>query len=146
MGQFDGNVFKSFIDTLKLGVPSGTLPSNDPALGTAISAVTAAAEHNVINPSPGSTSPVSANSGLSNNQIGNANQVQLFDSTAAATINAFLKANPNADIILDHGNVIIYDGHTELDQSQALTVQIWESSPTGPAIALVGHADHGPTV
>lgn len=139
--------FNNFVNNLKTSVPVGLVQSNDQPLITVVSHVEALA--------PATQGPTTAAVGslligspdpqsISATYHADAGDIPLFNMAAAATINAFIKANPSAEIISEQGAIIIYDGLTSLDQSAALTVQVWEASTKGPIIALVGHADHGP--
>ena len=47
---------------------------------------------------------------------------------------------PDAQVVFDHGNGVVYDGWKDFD-ARPVTVQVWEFD-TGATIAIVGHADH----
>ena len=64
----------------------------------------------------------------------------LFDSSAQEALVRFLNHNANAQVIFDHGSIIVYDGVKDF-ASSPVTVQVWEFD-TGERFALVGHADH----
>lgn len=64
----------------------------------------------------------------------------LFNAAAQEILTNFLKQNVDAQVVFDHGNVVVYDGWKDFD-ARPVTVQVWEFD-TGATIAIVGHADH----
>jgi hypothetical protein len=68
-------------------------------------------------------------------------QYPIYDQAAQATLETFLKANPQAEVIIYQNNMIVYDG-VEISPSP-IVVKVWEFDPGGSTITIVGHADHG---
>ena len=64
----------------------------------------------------------------------------LFNAAAQEILTNFLRKIVDAQVVFDHGNVVVYDGWKDFD-ARPVTVQVWEFD-TGATIAIVGHADH----
>jgi len=124
-----------FFQSVKVGSPALTVTSTDQsALAFFV------AEH-PAGLAAGSNTDSSSSGTVTTNNLTLAVTTDLpsFDANAEAIINQFLKANPQAEAIIDHQNVIFYDGHHDLD-SNGLTWQAWESD-TGAMVAIIGHVD-----
>jgi hypothetical protein len=65
----------------------------------------------------------------------------IYDRAAQATLETFLQANPQAEVIFYQNNMIVYDG-VQISPS-SIVVKVWEFEPGGSTITIVGHADHG---
>jgi hypothetical protein len=96
-----------------------------------------------INPTTGAQASllVGVTSSSAHDDLVDTSHVARFDSVAATMVSDFLKANPDSKIFYDHGNMFIYDGHTELDGILPFTIHMWESGSS--ALAIIGHADYG---
>jgi hypothetical protein len=70
-----------------------------------------------------------------------ATQYPIYDQPAQATLQSFLQANPQAQVIYYQNNLIVYDG-VQVSPSP-IVVKVWEFEPGGQTITIVGHADHG---
>jgi hypothetical protein len=70
-----------------------------------------------------------------------ATQYPIYDHAAQATLETFLKANPQAEVIFYQNNMIVYDG-VQVSPSP-IVVKVWEFEAGGSTITIVGHADHG---
>ena len=65
----------------------------------------------------------------------------IYDQAAQTTLETFLKANPQVEVIFYQNNMIVYDG-VQISASP-IVVKTWEFEPGGSTITIVGHADHG---
>jgi hypothetical protein len=68
-------------------------------------------------------------------------QYPIYDAAAQTILDTFLKANPQAGVIFDHGNMVVFDGL--FDSTSPMIVDAWEFGPGGPTISIVGHAGYG---
>jgi hypothetical protein len=68
-------------------------------------------------------------------------QYPIYDQAAQATLQSFLQANPQSEVIYYQNNLIVYDG-VQVSPSP-IVVKVWEFQPGGQTITIVGHADHG---
>ena len=70
-------------------------------------------------------------------------QYPIYDQAAQATLETFLKANPQAEAVVYQVNLIVYDPMSASPSSSPIVVKIWELESGGPTLTIVGQADHG---